>query len=140
MQSVLLVPIHLDALYVKEGRRVCQPQADFSRLPYFDGRRDVNASTAWLSEEIVAEPFQDEHFFLEKGIHLHWSFPQALTRARYLGDTADGPPAFPALPNRWLVTRGREGAGAPTIEKQWVVESDYLWPEDPGGKIGRAHV
>ena len=134
MQTVILAPIHVDALYVREGRRVSQPMADFTRLPYFDGARDVNASIAWLSEEIVAEPFQDEHFFLEKGIHLHWSFPQALTRAVYSGDVREGPPVFPRLPNRWLVTRGREGAGAPTIEKQWVIESDYLWPEDPDGK------
>ncbi|MDX2030050.1 MAG: hypothetical protein SF339_05235 [Blastocatellia bacterium] len=134
MQTVILAPIHVDALYVREGRRVSQPMADFTRLPYFDGSRDVNASIAWLSEEIVAEPFQDEHFFLDKGIHLHWSFPQALTRAIHLGKAGDGAPTFPPLPNRWLVTRGREGAGAPTIEKQWVIESDYLWPEDPEGR------
>ncbi len=139
MQTVLLAPIHLDALYVKEGRRVCQPMADFSRLPYFDGKRDVNASVAWLSEEIVAEPFQDEHFFLDKGIHLHWSFPKALTRAADLGNKNGGPPAFPPLPNRWLVTQGREVNNKPSVEKQWVVESDYLWPDDPTGEKQYVH-
>jgi hypothetical protein len=134
MQTVLLAPIHLDALYVKEGRRVSQPMADFTRLPYFDGKRDISASVAWLSEEIVAEPFQDEHFFLDKGIHLHWSFPQALTRAIYPGSGNEELPIFPPLPNRWLVTQGREINGQARIEKQWVVESDYLWPDDPDGK------
>jgi len=138
MQTVLLAPIHLDALYVKEGRRVCQPMADFSRLPYFDGKRDVNASVAWLSEETVAEPFQDEHFFLDKGIHLHWSFPKALTRAPDRGKK-NGPPEFPPLPNRWLVTQGREINGKSRIEKQWVVESDYLWPDDPTGQEQYGH-
>jgi hypothetical protein len=134
MQTILLAPIHLDALYVKEGRRVCQPMADFSRLPYFDGKRDVNASIAWLSEEIVSEPFQDEHFFLDKGIHLHWSFPQALMRAIHPGPGNAGPSVFPPLPNRWLVTQGRMIEGLQQIEKQWVVESDFLWPDDPIAK------
>src|SRR5215470_5577201 len=130
MRTVLLVPIHLDALYVKEGRRVIQPIADFTRLPYFDGERDVNASTAWLSEEIMSEAFQDEHFFLDKGIHLHWALPQALTRAAY----DDSGSAFPPLPDRWLVTQGREISGRPTIENQWVVESNCLHPDDPSEK------
>ena len=133
MQTVLLAPIHVDALYVKEGRRVCQPMADFSRLPYFDGKRDINSSVAWLSEEIVAEPFQDEHFFLDKGIHLHWSFPKALTRAISPRSGNDDQSSFPPLPNRWLVTRGHEINGK-VIETQWVVESDYLWPDYPDTK------
>ncbi|WP_150049143.1 hypothetical protein [Methylomonas rhizoryzae] len=123
MRTVVLVPIHLDALYVKQGRRVAEPGADFSRLPYFDGTRDVNSSIAWLSEAVVTQPFQDRHFFLEKGIHLHWAFPAALTRG------ADGG-GFPALPDRWLITQGRERGGRRQIESQWIVESNYLFPED----------
>ncbi|HKQ78708.1 MAG TPA: hypothetical protein VJ810_33735, partial [Blastocatellia bacterium] len=126
MRTVLLVPIHLDALYVKEGRRVIQPMADFTKLPHFDGERDVNASIAWLSEEIVSESFQDEHFFLDKGIHLHWAFPQALTRASHDGSGS----TFPPLPDRWLVTQGREINGRQIVESQWVVESNYLYPDD----------
>lgn len=38
------------------------------------------------------------------------------------------------MPNRWLVTRRRSGAGG--VEKQWVVESDYLVPEGRGGPAG----
>jgi len=122
MRTVVLVPIHLDALYVKQGRRVAEPGADFSRLPYFDGKRDVNGSIAWLSEAVVSQPFQDRHFFLEKGIHLHWAFPAALTRGGEGG-------VFPALPDRWLVTQGRERGGRRQIESQWILESNYLVPE-----------
>lgn len=34
--------------------------------------------------------------------------------------------SFPYAPNRWLIRRLREGKQ----EAAWVVESDYLWPED----------
>jgi hypothetical protein len=134
-RTVVLVPIHLDALYVKEGRRVLQPTADFTRLPYFNGERDVNASIAWLSEEIVSEAFQDERLYLEKGVHLHWALPTALTRASYRAEAGNSASTFPPLPDRWLITRGREIDGNPTVEKQWVVESNYLWPDDEPGKV-----
>lgn len=39
---------------------------------------------------------------------------------------------FPAVPNRWLVTRSQNG----TLEKQWIVESDYLYPEGKGLNSG----
>lgn len=134
MIPALLVPTHLDALYVKEGRRVLQPMADFTQLPHFNGERDVNASNAWLSEEIVAESFQDQHFFLEQGIHLHWALPQALTRAAQRENDTDRTSTFPPLPDRWLVTQGREFNGQPVIERQWVVESNYLHPENSSTK------
>ncbi len=39
---------------------------------------------------------------------------------------------FPAVPNRWLITRSRNGA----VEKQWIVESDYLYPAGKGFNSG----
>lgn len=42
--------------------------------------------------------------------------------------------AFPAVPNRWLVTRL---AADGTPEKQWMVESDYVWPDKDPAKKGR---
>ena len=41
--------------------------------------------------------------------------------------------AFPAVPNRWQITRF-SGNGIP--EKQWMVESDYVWPDkNPPQKV-----
>ena len=34
---------------------------------------------------------------------------------------------YPAAPNRWLVTRFKSGSTAP--DKQWVLESDYVWED-----------
>ena len=49
-ESVIAVPIHLDALYVKEQSTVAPAMADFTRLPYFDGDRDINSQRPWLGE------------------------------------------------------------------------------------------
>ena len=35
MKNALLVPIHLDALVLKNDRTVIGPMADFTRLPLF---------------------------------------------------------------------------------------------------------
>ncbi|MBO3457955.1 hypothetical protein [Aetokthonos hydrillicola] len=134
-----MVPIHLDALYQKIDRSVVEAMADFSRLPYFDGnKRDVNP-IANISEEIVSRPFQNQNLYLKAGIHLHWALPDALTKGIQTKDRdASQEPqsatrtVFPAVPNRWLVTRTKNNQ----IEKQWVVESDYVYPENEGTQAG----
>jgi hypothetical protein len=132
--TVLLVPMHLDALYVREARRVLQPTADFTRLSYSDGERDINETVPWLSEDVVADAFQDEHIVLEKGIHLHWLMPKALARGSHSAAANNAATAFPACPDRWLVTQGRIVNGAVAIEQQWVIESNYLWPVGQHGQ------
>ena len=72
MSDILLVPIHLDALYLQRDTFVAEAIADFKRLPYFNGQRDVNPDIANISEDIVIEPFQDKNFNLKSGLHLHW--------------------------------------------------------------------
>ena len=120
MSQFLLVPIHIDALYLKYGTSVAEAMVEFNRLPYFSGKRDVNPDTVNLSESIVSQPFQNKNLYLKAGIHLHWALPDALTKESDNGN-------FPAVPNRWLVTRrDREGT------EHWVVESDYLYPPSEG--------
>ena len=120
MSHLLLVPIHVDALHLKFGIGVAESMAAPNRLPYFSGKRDVNPDTVNLSESIVSQPFQNKNLHLKAGIHLHWSLPDALTQ-----EIEDG--QFPAVPNRWLVTRrlGEE-------TEHWIVESDYLHPPSAG--------
>ena len=136
MANILLVPIHLDALVLKVDRTVLEPMADFTRLPYFDGVRDVNPGVANISEEILSQPFEDQGFQLKTGVHLHWALPDALTRGVQQDDphpgSQPGKLAFPAVPNRWLVTR----TDADKKQTQWVIESDYLYP--PGQDAARS--
>ena len=121
---ILLVPIHLDALALKMDRPVLDAKANFTLLPYADKTRDVNGDVAYIGEEIVSEPFQDQNLYLKAGVHLHWALPDALTK----GVHDSSGTRFPEVPNRWLITRSRQDGAAKTIEKQWVVESDYLHP------------
>jgi len=123
-----MIPIHLDALVLPRDQPVIEASADFSQLPYSDSVRDVNGDTAYISEEIVREPLQDENLFLQAGIHLHWSLPDALTKGSHTADGTD----FPAVPNRWLVIR----SGPNVVRKRWVVESDYLYPDGAGADSG----
>ncbi len=133
MSNFLIVPIHLDALWLKTDQAVAEARVDFTRLPFFDGQRDVNSNIAYLSEDIVAKPFQPLNLRLKAGIHLHWSLPDALTQGLQASEGA----TFPIVPDRWLVTRSRQnGTSGSTVEKQWMVESDYLYPDGQGHHAG----
>lgn len=141
-KNILMVPIHLDALYVPGSGElsVIEPMADFTRLPYFDGKQDVNPDVANISEEIVSQPFQDRGFHLKSGVHLHWALPDALTKGSSQ-DSREGEAqfSFPIVPNRWLVIRTNNND---EIDQQWVVESDYLYPpkdSDPKNAIVYPH-
>ncbi len=70
--SMLLVPIHLDALRLNEELSVVDATADFRSLPYFDGARDVNPDNPNLSETVLSDPFENPNLPLKPGIHLHW--------------------------------------------------------------------
>ena len=61
-------------------RLVLEATADFSRLPFSEGTRDVNSDTPNIGEAVVSAPFQDEGLNLRAGVHLHWVLPDALTR------------------------------------------------------------
>ncbi|XOF33788.1 MAG: hypothetical protein ACL93V_00355 [Candidatus Electrothrix sp. YB6] len=120
MSNFLLIPTHLDALYLTRSRRVVESMVDFSQLPYSDGMQDINPNSAYVSEEFNSQPFQNRNLFLQPGIHLHWQLPDALTAGR---EEKNGV-SFPAVPDRWLITH-RTGDGS---IKQWVVESNFLYP------------
>src|SRR5689334_1087043 len=106
MSPYLVVPIRLDALVLEHDQLVAEASAEYARQPYTDGFQDYGTDVANLGEEILSRPFQNQNLLLRRGVHLHWALPDALTRAR----GADGPAAFPSVPNRWLVLRS---GGAP---------------------------
>lgn len=117
--SFLLVPIKLQVLYLPAAQSVVSEMADFSRLPWSDGKTDYQTQTPYLGEAITTRPFQNKNLNLSSGFHLHWVLPRALRTS-----AADqGKVAFPAAPNRWLITRTTQG-----MSHQWIVESDYMSP------------
>ena len=130
-KSLIAVPIHLDALYVDKDRPVEPAMADFTRLPYFYGERDVNAESPWLGETAASEPLGNAAIVLKKGIHLHWRFPKGLTTGF---QASNGQILFPHLPDRWLIVRGHQTGAQRVDETQWVIESNYLHSEDATGE------
>ena len=142
MSSNLLVPTRLDGILLPKGATVLSPHADFSVLPWVDSNakppRDRNTDTAWLSENVVAQPFNDRDLWLHPGFHLHWALPDALTVGRHPVDGDGRPvqaaqPEYAAAPNRWLIVRtgGKNNAGA-LKERHWIVESDHIRPPEWG--------
>ena len=85
MSNILLVPVHLDALCLKTDLSVVEAKVDFSRLPYWDGKREINHDVANISEELLARPFEDRGLQLKAGVHLHWALPDALTKGEIEG-------------------------------------------------------
>ena len=140
MGGLLLVPIHLDALCLERDLSVVEAKCDFTRLPYWDGEREVNPDIANISEELLSRPFQDRGLQLRAGVHLHWALPDAMTKGSNKPGKNTGATKlrFPAVPNRWLVTRSERGAGGSSlrIKRQWVVESDFLYPDAAGDVQG----
>ncbi|MEE8059518.1 MAG: hypothetical protein V3T17_17035 [Pseudomonadales bacterium] len=116
-----MIPLHLDGLFLSDNQLTTEAHADFSRLPYSDSGIDRNPDTANISENILSVPFQNNNLNLKKGMHLHWSLPDGLTKGAAGGTAED----YPSVPNRWLITRKKSG----TLDQQWIVESDYLHPE-----------
>lgn len=131
MTNILMVPVHLDALLLEEDQAIAEAMANFSRLPYSNYVQDINDNTANISENIISNPFEDQNLFLKAGIHLHWALPDALTTGK---QTPQGT-SFPIVPNRWLITRSQASKPA-VVEKTWIVESDYLYPDGTGDLTG----
>lgn len=124
----ILTPIHSDVLHLVHEQTVVSAQADFTRLPYFDGERDINPDAPYLAETIVNKPFENDNLTLKAGVHLHWVLPKALNTSVKGTNGKE----FPAVPNRWLIQR----EGDNIEHRSWIVESDFLWPEKTGFGAG----
>ena len=127
----LLVPMQIDALYIPAGgKSVAEQEGDFSALPFFDSKQklDIHSDTPNIGEAIMSKVFNNQNLHLNQGIHLHWALPDALTRGMHRAEGIE----FPEIPNRWLVTRYRkekEKKDAWTVDKESIIESDFLFPE-----------
>ncbi len=126
----LIVPMQVHALCVgadeggQKGSFFSPPTATFlSTLPSKD------REAPFVSGPSINIPFQTAES-IDKGVHLHWFLPDALTHASDEQRPEDGKSAFPVVPNRWLVTRihtTNEPEAEPHCEsRSWIVESDFL--------------
>lgn len=128
----LVIPINLEAFCVGtlDANGEASPVTKFagSTTSYLDlNNPELNAFIG----DNVNIPFTETPVTpLKAGIHLHWALPDALTKAQ----NNQGVLQFPAVPNRWLVTRFynlEQNEPSKVTIKSWVVESDVLLtPQD----------
>ncbi len=131
--SVFLVPIHLDALVLSKEESVVEEMTDYTKLPYFNKRHSPqNIRNSYLGDTVLSPPFENPNLTLDAGVHLHWALPEGLTRGVSKEDGIE----FPLVPNRWLIIR----SGGNQKDKQWVVESDYLYPEGKEWAYGTVNI
>jgi hypothetical protein len=140
MNKSVIIPVHIDGLYLLDEKVIAEPTADFTNLPYNNTLTDFNYEVPYLSESFISKPFQNQNLLLPPGVHLHWALPAALVngisneRAPKIftsqNAVGDGGVVFPVVPDRWLVIRKIEK----TVNQAWIVESNYLHragtPED----------
>jgi hypothetical protein len=116
----LLVPVALDVLVVREPGETWARTA--MQTPVDDGRS--------RRQRLAPPPFADLEQPRPAGVYLHWAIPDALTRAA--PDTS--PPAFPAVPDQWLVVRlsgpPRPGARGPRAVRTWRLPA-----RPPAGRV-----
>ena len=80
-QNALVIPIKIDDLLVSgTNGPLAEAKVDFSRLPYNNGKEDVNSEFAFISENFLSQPFQNNNLLLEPGVHLHWALPDAFMK------------------------------------------------------------
>jgi len=69
MVNTLLVPIHLDALYLPAKTSVMEEMTDYSKLSYRNKIGHViNYDAAYLSETVLSPPFANPNLTLKAGI------------------------------------------------------------------------
>ena len=133
----LIVPIDVAALCVgapdvagedRGGKaKTLAPMADFSRLPYIADGTPQNKGPYISADVLVSSVAMSGEVPLLQGIHLHWALPAGLSHGIPGHDRRQ---VFPAVPERWLVTRivvNTPATAPPRVStRSWVVESDRL--------------
>lgn len=138
MSNILLVPIQVRALLVKDKLKVSPPFLDMRRANSLDARlavremeetpnvgADFITSSLELDTDEKADIDAANLCELDAGIHLHWGVPDALSIMRPYPDEPDKR-TFPAVPNRWLIICRANNA----VVKKILVESDFTYTED----------
>lgn len=128
--STIIIPINVQAVRVLEEdkSKFKGPTVNFSL---------IGGST--LLGEQIDQNLPSSVSPITEGVHLHWSLPDSLTHGVH--DPASDSIVFPAVPNRWLVTRyfqpedGGIGLNANALAQfqahgvcvnQWIIESNRL--------------
>jgi hypothetical protein len=123
----VLAPIQVDALVV---RQTGAQWADtlMKRTPA------GNEGSIVPAKDLLPKPFALRDKQRDRGVYLHWALPDALTRG---SQASDGSTSFPAVPDRWLITRISPSATRPDRRavRGWILQAhdDNPQPMDVDG-------
>jgi hypothetical protein len=123
-ETMLLVPMHLDALVVNESIRKMGITYNRWQMDYSQVNRFKNPMPNEFIGQITDPP--------PAGVHLHWVLPAGLTHGI---EIEPGQIEYPFVPNRWLVVRiqSNPDASRPGQTAAWVLISD-AYTRDPNDK------
>jgi len=124
MSNYLIVPVRIEAKYLESSCMAASPLADFTKLPWNDGTKDINADNPFVADGIVHQPFESQNILLPAGVHLHFILPHYLGQQIPKNSGLPTAGTLPAAPNRWLITKSDNGAQT----QQWIIESDFVHP------------
>ncbi|MEU2873963.1 hypothetical protein ABZ769_33005 [Streptomyces olivoreticuli] len=129
--DTLIVPVNVDALVVNQDLRQRDGQGFRRWRPNFNLlRHSLSPEAAPFTNEdqwnATQEGESDDAYKKYDGVYVRWELPDALRQGAARAE--GGRTEFPLVPNRWLVVRQVQGKDELTTG--WVVESDFLDPED----------
>ncbi|MBN8681886.1 MAG: hypothetical protein J0L99_04515 [Chitinophagales bacterium] len=146
--STFIIPVNVQAIRVLEedlGNGVNIPSRFKGSTVNFSL---LGSSNTFLGEQIYQD-LPDSPSAMTMGLHLHWSLPDALTHGVH--DPVSDSIVFPAVPNRWLLTRyltPEPGYTLPDAKaqaqvaahgvcvQQWVIESNRLFAASEMASLG----
>ena len=125
--ATLFVPMQVDALVISQpvaqgGATWNRWQMEYEKLNAFD--------------QPMSEPFSNQVYTPEIGVHIHWALPDGLTHG--VQKSPDEPREFtyPCIPNRWLIVRVASSTdpATPGSVAAWVLVADaYRTPDGTEG-------
>ncbi|MEU3350092.1 hypothetical protein [Streptomyces sp. NPDC037389] len=125
--ETLVVPVNVDALVVNESLRVRGGQGFRRWQPNFNLlRHNRTPEPDPFTNDDPWNATQEGEGKQYDGVYVRWELPEALRRGA--SRTQGGRTEFPLVPNRWLVVRYVKDR--PEHLAAWVVESDFLDPEE----------
>jgi len=122
--TTILAPIKIDCLIVNsDGNN----RKHASLTP----RYDAISEGIVLGDMIAGDQIFETAQSLEKGVHIHWHLPDGLIRG--IKEEGENTVRYPAVPDRWLVTRFWRTNNSDMESKAWIVESNHIyykeWPD-----------
>ena len=114
----VLVPMHVDALIVRQGGGTWARTGMKTPPPDAQGKP---------LDSLMPKVFANLPGPRPPGAYLHWALPSALTAGVHQSDSPDDPGTtkFPSIPDRWLVVRVFPSKKDPSMRtvRGWVLQS-----------------